>query len=91
MDKTSACGADDQGSIPCGDIFCLQKMSTSEQIVLLASGIEDRSDARVCPKDKASAARGGLRKISVRKFICRRFLAGTLLRSTNFAVQAFCI
>jgi hypothetical protein len=45
----------------------------ASQLLGLREGIEDRSVARVCPKGKASAARGGLREISVRKFTCSRF------------------
>jgi len=40
----------------------------SRQTALPALGIEARSDARVCAKRKASAARAGPKEISVRKF-----------------------
>ena len=51
-----------------------QRERTPEASKLLCShdGVEDRSVVRVCPKDKASTARGGLQNISVRKCIRSR-------------------
>ena len=45
------------------------KSAGSEQTVLLALGQESRSDVRVCPKGKASTARRGRPKFSLRKFM----------------------